>query len=148
MIWACFCSKGIGELKIIEGRMNALMYRDILNEKLMKQIHSFQFENGFVFQQDNDPKHTSKMMKKWYEDNEIDVMKLPSQSPDLNSIENLWRILKINVHKRNPKNIEDLKTFCVEEWNKITPETCKKLTSTYAKRLLAVKQNKGFATKY
>lgn len=148
MIWACFCSNGVGELKIIEGRMNALMYRDILTEKLKKSVDSFQFESGFVFQQDNDPKHTSKLMKKWFTDNKIDVMKWPSQSPDLNPIENLWRILKINVHKRKPNNMDDLKTFCFEEWNRITPETCKKFTENYAKRLLAVKQNKGFATKY
>lgn len=148
MIWACFCSKGTGELKIIEGKMNALMYRDVLSEKLMQSVHSFHFENGFVFQQDNDPKHTSKLMKKWFEDNDIDVIKWPSQSPDLNRIENLWTILKINVHKRNPQNMEDLKTVCIEEWDKITPETCKKFTNNYAKRLIAVKQNKGFATKY
>ena len=111
-------------------------------------VRSFQFENGFVFQQDNDPKHISKLTKKWFEDKEIDVMKWPSQSPDLNPIENLPKIIKINVHNRNPKNIEDLKAFCVEEWNRITPETCKKFTKNYAKRLLAVKQNKGFANKY
>ena len=127
---------------------NALTYRDILNEKLLKSVYSFQFENGFVFQQDNDPKHTSKLIKKWLEDKEIDVMKWPSQSPDLNPVGNLWRILKINVHNRNPRNIEDLKAFCVKKWNCITHEKCKKFTKNYANRLLAVKQNKGFATKY
>ena len=127
---------------------NALMYRDILNEKFLKSVHLFQFESGFVFQLDKDPKHTSKLIKKWFEDKEIDVMKWPSQSSDLNLIKNLWWNLKINVHNRNSKNIEDLKAFCIKEWNCITPETCKKFTKNYAKRLLAVKQNKGFATKY
>ena len=77
------------KLMIIDVRMNALVYRDILNEKLLKSVHLFQFENGFVFQQDNDLKHTSKLIKKWFEDKEIDVMKRPSQSPDLHPIENL-----------------------------------------------------------
>ena len=59
MICACFCLRGTGESKIIDGMMNALMYQDILNKKLLKSLHLFQFENGFIFQQDNDPKHTS-----------------------------------------------------------------------------------------
>lgn len=139
---------GTGELKIIRGKMNAVMYRDILNENLLKSVDSFQFENGWVFQQDNDPKHTAKLTKKWFEDNNIDVLKWPSQSQDLNPIENLWRILKINVHKRNPQNLKELETFCLEEWTRITPETCKKFTRHYAKRLAAVKKSKGFATKY
>lgn len=148
MIWGCFSSMGTGELKIIRGKMNAIMYRDILNENLRKSVDSFQFENGWVFQQDNDPKHTAKLTKKWFEDNNIDVLKWPSQSPDLNPIENLWRILKLNVHKRNPQNLKELETFCLEEWTRITPETCKKFTRHYAKRLNAVKRSKGFATKY
>ncbi|KAF2347172.1 hypothetical protein FHG87_022072, partial [Trinorchestia longiramus] len=36
-------------------------------------------------------------------------MKWPSQSLDVNPIENLWKILKINVHKRNPPNSKELK---------------------------------------
>ncbi|PKC10359.1 hypothetical protein RhiirA5_288905, partial [Rhizophagus irregularis] len=42
-----------------------------------------------------------------------------SNSPDLNSIENLWSIVKYNVEKRMPQNIDELKQFMAEEWNKI-----------------------------
>ena len=35
-----------------------------------------------IFWQDNDPKHTSKLVQTW--DNGIQVMKWPAQSPDLN----------------------------------------------------------------
>ncbi|KAF2355545.1 hypothetical protein FHG87_013703 [Trinorchestia longiramus] len=62
-------------------------------------------------------------MDKWFDDDKIDVMKWPSQLSDVNPIENLWRILKINVHKRNPQNIKDLKAFFVEKWSRITPKT-------------------------
>ena len=52
--------------------------------------------------QDNDPKHTSRRAKKFFEDN-INWWRTPPGSPDANPIENLWHELK--VHKNiNPLN--------------------------------------------
>ena len=39
---------------------------------------------------------------------DFEIMDWPSQSPDLNPIENLWKTLGVKVMERNPTNTEDL----------------------------------------
>ena len=121
MVWGCFSGNGTGCLQIIKGRMNGAMYRDILSENLIRSVEMLQLGQNFVFQQDNDPKHTAKATSKWFEDNNVAILPWPSQSPDLNPIENLWKELKIRVSKRQPRNLKDLETFCTEEWANISP---------------------------
>ncbi|CDQ61651.1 unnamed protein product [Oncorhynchus mykiss] len=53
----------------------------------------------WVFQMDNDPKHTSKVVAKWLKDNKGKVSEWPSQSPDLNPIENVGRTEKACASK-------------------------------------------------
>ena len=62
MLWGCFSAAGTGRLVKIEGKMNEVKYREILDENLFQSAQDLRLGQRFTFQQDNDPKHTAKTM--------------------------------------------------------------------------------------
>lgn len=102
----------------------------------------------FFFQHDNDPKHSSILVKTYLQRAKVNVMDWPAQSQDLNPIENVWDELKTRVHARRPSNLVKLEQFAKEEWAKIPQEVCQKLFQNYHKRLQAVINQKGYMIDY
>ncbi|KAK3505776.1 hypothetical protein QTP70_019934, partial [Hemibagrus guttatus] len=148
MLWGCFSAKGPGRLIRVKERMNGAMYREILSKNLLPSAMALKMKCGWVFQHDNDPKHTTRATKEWLRKKHFKVLEWPSQSPDLNPVENLWRELKIRVAQRQPQNNTALEEICMEEWAKLPATVCKNLVATYRKRLTSVIANKGYITKY
>ena len=68
---------------------------------------------------------------------------MASNSPDLNPIENMWHVIKNNVEKRMPKNIEELKKFMVEEWDAISDKTVNNLVLSMENRCKLVLEENG-----
>ena len=114
----------------------------------MSSVENLELPSDYIFQQDNDPKQLAKSTKKWLSENNVNVLQWPSQSPDWNPIGNLWRFLKIQIRKKAPANINNLKTICQKEWYKIPTNYLKKLIENFRKVLVVVKVNKGYSKKY
>jgi hypothetical protein len=75
MVWGCFTGDGIGNLCRIEGGLDRELYRQILDEDLLGTLSYYKINSDqIIFQHDNDPKHTAKLIQKWLEDHEIKVL--------------------------------------------------------------------------
>jgi transposase len=151
MMWGCMTAKGFGYACRIDHRMNAEVYTGILDDYLLPTIEYYDLEaDNIIFQQDNDSKHTSRAAQEWFENNEIEVLEWPTQSPDLSPIENLWEHLKrrLSEYKTEPSGMLELWERVENELDKITPEMCMKLIETMPERIAAVLKAKGGYTKY
>jgi hypothetical protein len=65
--------------------MNGAMYREILKNNMSPHLFKLGIDD-FIFQQDNDPKHKSKVVTNYLENKKIKVLSWPSQSPDFNPL--------------------------------------------------------------
>lgn len=147
MVWACFSYNGVGKLVFIDGTMDAVEYVSIISQNLSVSAREMKLKS-FIFQQDNDPKHTAALARDYFEVKKIELLDWPPQSPDLNPIENLWAYIKCKIASSNPKNVNELKDVIIEAWNSIPPEIYQKLALSFIKRRSAVLRAKGSYTKY
>jgi hypothetical protein len=73
-------------------------------------------------------------MQEWLEDKSLNILEWPSQSPDLNPIEHLWRDLKITVQRRSTAKLAELERICREKWEKLPKCRFSKLVASYPRR--------------
>ena len=99
---------------------------------------------GFVYQEDNDPKHSSHLCRGYLERKEklgrqmnsrliiiskicylsLGVLKRmvwPPQSPDLNPIEQVWDFVKSRLEESNRVTVRTIWMELEKAWNMITP---------------------------
>lgn len=125
-VWGGISKHGATACIIFTGIMDGERYTRILRAGLLPFVQSKFPTGSYRFQQDNDPKHTSRVAKQFLSDNNIEWWRTPAESPDLNPIERVWSHLKQYLtHTVRPKNKQELINGIKQFWGtKLTIEQC------------------------
>jgi len=116
-VWAGISRQGATKICIFEGILAADLSCKILESYLFPFINVHLPDHCFM--QDNDPKHTSRAAKTFFEENGINWWQTPLESPDLNPIENLWHKLKYYLEtKVKPRSKQEPIDSTKKFWRK------------------------------
>ena len=87
------------------------------------------FQNGDELVQDNAPIHASMSTRDWLKSNNVPLIQWPSNSPDLNPIENLWGHISRQLYENGTQfhSVRELKSKLLSEWRRIYRVTKKSL---------------------
>jgi len=84
-----------------------------------------------------------KKAEKWREENQVRRISWAAQSPDLNSIENVWAVLKANISNYELNSIKELIKIIKKEWKKLDSSFTKNLIISMKNRISLVLSNEG-----
>lgn len=150
MIWGCISYSGVGRLQLVNGTVNAQKYIDILQNKLLPTIRDhFQEDEQCIFQDDSAPCHRALAVKQWLVKKSITSLPWPGNSPDLNPIENCWKIVGRKLSQKKPRTLQGLKETLIRIWfHEITLDHIQNLIASMPSRCRAVIRARGGTTKY
>ena len=131
MFCGCFVYSGTEELIIIVSTMKSAKYINILKDCSQLSFQKLEPVPDWMFQQDIEPKHAAKVTRAWFEDNNMKVIKWTKQSPYMNPIENIWKLLKCSIRKN------DRKTSV--KWNYLQKKSGQIFQSKHARYMLRSK---------
>ncbi|KAJ4444912.1 hypothetical protein ANN_06711 [Periplaneta americana] len=93
--WGWMSYDGAGLLERIYGRFTAEVYKHILANVMIPSARKRYPEGTLFFQQDNHPIHTANRIQRWFtRRRDVDPVDWPSNSPDMNPIQNSWAAVK------------------------------------------------------
>ena len=146
MVWGAIRAKDKISCNTFRSNMDELFYIKILQIHLLPAARQ-QYAQQWRFQQDNDPKHRSKVIKEFLDREVPKTIDWPPNSPNLNPMENMWSILKRRVEKQKPSNIDELETIH-EEWQNVDIRIVNNLTGSMKTRCLMIIDSGGERISY
>ena len=143
-LWGCFSKQGFGILYLFTCNLNAEKMFEIYKKALLP-LALLSAERWFIdknedwiLQEDNDPKHCSKLCTEWKQQSGIVTLDWPSQSPDANPIENVWAYMKHKLREKRTYTLKQLYREIRRIWRTLSLEYAVNLVESMPRRCQAI----------
>lgn len=152
-VWGGISWKGRTPLHRIESGLTKESFLSLLQETMEPAVEDFaRNPKDWWFQQDSTERgtHGSLLVRGWLKENTPHYCRpWPAMSPDLNPIENLWKLLSDKMRRwQGDRTSAEFWDQLQVEWENIPQEKIQRLILSMPRRLAAVIENEGRPTKY
>ena len=153
-VWGAIMGGKVGPLHMLEeGRMNMTRYTNEVLEPLFFSFYQqvkAERERKIWTMKDNAKWHTGRIPTWWRAKHQFERIWWPAQSPDLNPIENVWRILKLRISRlrHHIHNTEQMRNLLQQEWAKLRPKDFDACINSMTTRIALCLKAKGGPIKY
>lgn len=150
MIWGAISVYGVGTIHVVEGTMNARQYGEVIDSCVLPVMNEWFPTGDGLFMQDSAPCHKAKVITQQLEENNINVLDWPGNSPDMNPIESIWSELKKKVKQKHSTTKQALINNILDVWRNDDELSamCRTVVVGMPSRIQALLKAKGAHTKY
>ena len=146
MVYGYVTSDGFLSVRRIKGTLTRAKYESLLKNDVLVNLKSW-YGSNILHQYNNTRPHICKQVVSLLKKEKIDVLKWPPYSPDINIIENVWKLLKDKVFDGTDLMSKDALWIKIEkailELNRDGTSTIKRMFQNYNLRLLDVIKKHG-----
>ncbi|MBW0580127.1 hypothetical protein O181_119842 [Austropuccinia psidii MF-1] len=156
MVWGAFIGSTKGPLVFLDGTQTAATFIQQVYEPHLRPFYNFMVNAPYIrtreriaMMEDGAPIHTAQISNEWRATNQIDKLPWPAHSPDLNPIENVWKVMKTRVTKHHqPRTMDELRAAIQSSWDDLSPAFFEKLLLGMHNRMEAVVECNGGPTRW
>jgi hypothetical protein len=122
--WPCISHEGTGILHRIEGHLDGLQYKHILQNLMVPSLRMLYPVGTIQFQQYHTSIHDSRVIPEWLSlQADVELIDWSPRTPDMNSIENMWSDVKRTMQETwpvlPPRKSDELWTLVSDAWGEL-----------------------------
>ena len=150
-VTCCICSRGPGRCAVYEGKLDGTMLKNMLDKTIVQTARDY-FDvdraERWWFLHDNSPVFKSSVVQRWVHNKGIQLIDFPPYSPDVNIIENFWPRVSAVMDKAEARTPAAVEAAFHDAWNDIPLDIYIDYAHSMPKRIAAIIEANGNATKY